>query len=37
MDFKDSIKQIAERIDKVKDNLQTEEATDLSIRNICSI
>jgi hypothetical protein len=27
MDFKDSIKQIVERIDKLKDNLQTEEAT----------
>jgi hypothetical protein len=27
MDFKDSIKQIAERVDKLKDNLQTEEAT----------
>jgi hypothetical protein len=27
MDFKDSIKQIAERADKLKDNLQTEEAT----------
>jgi hypothetical protein len=27
MDFKDSIKQIAERIEKLKDNLQTEEAT----------
>jgi hypothetical protein len=27
MDFKDSIKQIAERIDKLKDNLPTEEAT----------
>jgi hypothetical protein len=27
MDFKDSIKQIAEKIEKLKDNLQTEEAT----------
>ena len=27
MDFKDSIKQISERIEKLKDNLQTEEAT----------
>jgi Uncharacterized conserved protein len=27
MDFKDSIKQIAERVEKLKDNLQTEEAT----------
>lgn len=27
MDFKDSIKQIVERIEKLKDNLQTEEAT----------
>jgi hypothetical protein len=27
MDFKDSIKQIAERVDKLKDNLPTEEAT----------
>lgn len=27
MDFKDSIRQIAERIEKLKDNLQTEEAT----------
>lgn len=27
MDFKDQIKQIAERIEKLKDNLQTEEAT----------
>ncbi len=27
MDFKDQIKQISERVEKVKDNLQTEEAT----------
>ncbi|SHF91654.1 type I restriction endonuclease [Dysgonomonas macrotermitis] len=27
MDFKDAIKQLADRVDKVKDNLQTEEAT----------
>jgi predicted type IV restriction endonuclease len=27
MDFKDSIKQIADRVEKLKDNLQTEEAT----------
>ena len=27
MDFKDTIKQLAERIDKLKDNIQTEEAT----------
>ena len=27
MDFKDSIKQISERIEKLKDNLPTEEAT----------
>ncbi|MDR3046546.1 MAG: restriction endonuclease, partial [Bacteroidales bacterium] len=27
MDFKDSIKQITERIEKLKDNLPTEEAT----------
>ena len=27
MDFKDAIKQLAERIDSIKDNLQTEEAT----------
>ena len=27
MDFKDSIKQISERVDKLKDNLTTEEAT----------
>jgi hypothetical protein len=27
MDFKDSIKQISDRIEKLKDNLQTEEAT----------
>lgn len=27
MDFKDSIKQISDRIEKLKDSLQTEEAT----------
>lgn len=27
MDFKDSIKQIAERVEKLKDNIKTEEAT----------
>lgn len=27
MDFKDSIKQISERIIKLKDNIETEEAT----------
>ena len=27
MDFKDALKQLSERIDKIKDNLQTEEAT----------
>ena len=27
MDFKDSIRQIAERIEKLKNNIQTEEAT----------
>lgn len=27
MDFKDSIKQLSERVVKLKDNLQTEEAT----------
>lgn len=27
MDFKDAIKQLSERVDKLKDNLQTEEAT----------
>ena len=27
MDFKDTIRQLSERIEKVKDNLQTEEAT----------
>lgn len=27
MDFKDHVKQIAERVDKLKDSLQTEEAT----------
>ncbi len=27
MDFKDTIKQISERIEKLKDNLHTEEAT----------
>lgn len=27
MDFKDTIKQLADRIEKLKDNIQTEEAT----------
>lgn len=27
MDFKDAIKQLAERVSKLKDNIQTEEAT----------
>jgi spoIIIJ-associated protein len=31
MDFKDSIQQIVERIEKIKDNLQTEEATKMSL------
>ena len=31
MDFKDSIKQLTERIKTLKDNLQTEEATKASL------
>lgn len=27
MDFKDAIKQLADRVGKLKDNIQTEEAT----------
>lgn len=33
MDFKDTIKQLADRIEKLKDNIQTEEATKPQIRN----